>query len=106
MPSSLVSLLPALVLLSARARAAPAPAPVPPLYYETFHHTQRADHFNAESHATFPQRYLVNRSWWKGAGAPILLYTGAEGVGVDAIFAIVKAPGMVILMALSVWARR
>jgi lysosomal Pro-X carboxypeptidase len=50
------------------------------------HVAQRCDHFNSQNADTFEQRYLVNASWWGGPGAPILLYTGAEGPGIPSVF--------------------
>ncbi|XP_073353446.1 uncharacterized protein [Aegilops tauschii subsp. strangulata] len=49
--------------------------------YETRYHTQRLDHFNAApaSYRTFPQRYLVNGTYWGGKTAPVFVYAGNEG---------------------------
>ena len=65
--------------------AAALPPPFPPLY-EVRTITQRADHFNSESNASFSARYLLNATWWGGAPAPILFYCGAEGDGVEPIW--------------------
>lgn len=67
-------------------RAASPPPPYPP-YYVPASLEQRCDHFNAQNRDTFRQRYLVNATHWAGPGAPILLYTGGEGDGIDSVFA-------------------
>ncbi|XP_063238867.1 lysosomal Pro-X carboxypeptidase-like [Bacillus rossius redtenbacheri] len=37
------------------------------------------DHFSFSSQETFPLRYAVNDSYWKGDGGPVFFYTGNEG---------------------------
>ncbi|KAJ1641246.1 peptidase S28 [Pavlovales sp. CCMP2436] len=64
----------------------PVPPPLP-FYYVAASMEQRCDHFNALNADTFQQRYLVNDTFWGGPGAPILLYTGAEGDGIESVFA-------------------
>ena len=88
------------VFILACAAAFGLPPQFPP-YYVTKYHTQPTDHFNAINHETFRQRYLVNGTWWGGAGHPILFYTGAEGVGVPAIF---SHSGYVLTLARSLQA--
>ena len=61
------------------------PPQYPPWYVvKTFQ--QRTDHTNSENHATFTERYLENATHWAGPGKPIIIYTGAEGTGVQDIF--------------------
>ncbi|EMS59622.1 Lysosomal Pro-X carboxypeptidase [Triticum urartu] len=45
------------------------------------HSSPRRDHFNAApaSYRTFPQRYLVNGTYWGGKTAPVFVYAGNEG---------------------------
>ncbi|VAI03676.1 unnamed protein product [Triticum turgidum subsp. durum] len=45
------------------------------------HSSPRLDHFNAApaSYRTFPQRYLVNGTYWGGKTAPVFVYAGNEG---------------------------
>lgn len=84
-----------LALTSALLGVEPWPKPIPPYYIaETF--TQQVDHFNAESHATYAERYLVNATWWRGPPWPIVFYCGAEGNGIDSVF---SHSGWVIEMA-------
>lgn len=65
----------------------PVPPPLPP-YYSKATFSQPVDHFNAQlQNDTFDQLYLVNATWWGGEPSPIILYTGAEGNGIEAIFA-------------------
>ena len=40
--------------------------------------TQRVDHFNIASSATFSQRYLVNDSYWDRESGPVFLLVGGE----------------------------
>ncbi|KQJ89376.1 lysosomal Pro-X carboxypeptidase [Brachypodium distachyon] len=49
--------------------------------YETKYYEQRLDHFDAlpASYRTFPQRYLVNGTYWGGKTSPVFLYAGNEG---------------------------
>ncbi|KAH7554125.1 hypothetical protein JRO89_XS12G0116700 [Xanthoceras sorbifolium] len=51
--------------------------------YRTKYFTQILDHFNYNppSYKTFQQRYLINDTFWGGAGknSPIFVYTGNEG---------------------------
>jgi serine protease 16 len=48
--------------------------------------TQRVDHFDRLSTATFEQRYFVNETFWAGAdtGAPVFMCVGGEGPPLDA----------------------
>jgi lysosomal Pro-X carboxypeptidase len=75
-----------MLLLPLAACCTAALPPQYPNYYTVKTLRQPVDHFNAEDHATFQERYLLNDTWWAGPGAPILFYTGAEGSGVEAIF--------------------
>lgn len=64
------------------AAAAPlliAAAASPP--YTTHIFKQRLDHFRSgpSSEILWPQRYLMNDTFWRGPGHPILFYTGNEG---------------------------
>ncbi|KAF7043422.1 hypothetical protein CFC21_052783 [Triticum aestivum] len=63
------------------AETAPATTVPAMVQYETRYHTQRLDHFNAApaSYRTFPQRYLVNGTYWGGKTAPVFVYAGNEG---------------------------
>ncbi|KAE8796215.1 Lysosomal Pro-X carboxypeptidase [Hordeum vulgare] len=63
------------------AEAAPATRVPAMVRYETRYYTQRLDHFNAApvSYSTFPQRYLVNGTYWGGKTAPVFVYAGNEG---------------------------
>ncbi|KAI4967260.1 hypothetical protein ZWY2020_029104 [Hordeum vulgare] len=63
------------------AEAAPATRVPAMVRYETRYYTQRLDHFNAApvSYGTFPQRYLVNGTYWGGKTAPVFVYAGNEG---------------------------
>lgn len=54
-----------------------------PYPYETLYFNATLDHFDFTPHApgyltTFPQKYLMNKSWFK-SGGPIFFYTGNEG---------------------------
>jgi hypothetical protein len=90
------ALLPALLLLltATTTTAQPYDPPLPPQYpasYTVMTIAQPYDHFNylqplPSAGATWAQRYLVNDTFWGGAGSPIVFYTGAEGTGVEAIF--------------------
>lgn len=44
-------------------------------------YTQYVDQFNfgPVSSLSFPQRYLINDTWWSGPGGAILYYAGNEG---------------------------
>lgn len=63
------------------AEAVPATRVPAMVQYETRYYTQRLDHFNAApaSYRTFPQRYLVNGTYWGGKTAPVFVYAGNEG---------------------------
>ncbi len=39
----------------------------------------QVDHFSFANQDTYPQRYLVNSTYWKRGGGPIFFYTGNEG---------------------------
>mmetsp|Transcript_17533 Transcript_17533/g.51923 ORF Transcript_17533/g.51923 Transcript_17533/m.51923 type:complete len:493 (-) Transcript_17533:93-1571(-) len=56
--------------------------------YSVRHFTQTTDHFNAEtSSGTFLQRYLLTDKYYtNGSGAPIFVFTGAEGGDVTGLY--------------------
>ena len=37
------------------------------------------DHFSFVNDSKFPQRYLINDTWWKTNNGPIFFYAGNEG---------------------------
>ena len=39
----------------------------------------QVDHFSFANQDNYPQRYLVNSTYWKGNNGPIFFYTGNEG---------------------------
>lgn len=49
---------------------------------KTFYYNQTLDHFNFQpgSFATFPQRYMIDSTYWGGAdkNAPVFVYLGNE----------------------------
>ncbi|KAK3233206.1 hypothetical protein CYMTET_56483, partial [Cymbomonas tetramitiformis] len=55
------------------------------LGYDVRVYQQQLSHFNAQVNGTFPQRYLVNSTFWAGAArqGPIFVFTGAEGGDVE-----------------------
>jgi hypothetical protein len=63
---------------SPRNRLTPTPQGGPE--YEIRKFTQTLDHFNSENIGDFDQRLLVTDKYYrKGTGAPIFVFTGAEG---------------------------
>ena len=46
---------------------------------------QRLDHFDRSNDQTFPQRYFINTTYWKGSesNAPVFLCVGGEGPPLD-----------------------
>ena len=61
---------------SAAAAAVRSPAPV---YKELFFEQQRVDHYNyLRKDQLYPQRYLLNDTWWRRGSGPILFYAGNE----------------------------
>ena len=54
-----------------------------PFAYETKWFTAWVDNYNfngASSTATYPQKYLINATYWGGPGSPIFFYAGNEGL--------------------------
>ena len=44
-----------------------------------FHFHFKVDHFSFISQEIYPQRYLINTTYWKRNGGPIFFYAGNEG---------------------------
>ncbi|KAL1503900.1 hypothetical protein AB1Y20_012362 [Prymnesium parvum] len=67
----------------------PRPPPlVQPPPYTLRNFTQRVDHFNFFHDRTFAQRYLLSTAYFTpGSPAPLLVFTGAEGGDVEALYA-------------------
>jgi len=53
-----------------QADAAAVPPSMPPAHY----HTTAVDHFDAENHATYEQRFFVNETFWTKPDGPVFLY--------------------------------
>jgi len=52
-----------------------------PYKYETAWYNQTLDHFTFTTDEKFPQKYLINDTWWnKDKSGPIFFYTGNEGI--------------------------
>jgi len=47
--------------------------------WKTFFYKQQVDHFSFISQEIYPQRYLINTTYWKRNGGPIFFYAGNEG---------------------------
>lgn len=47
--------------------------------WKTLYYKQLVDHFSFAVQDYFPQRYLINSSFWNQNGGPIFFYTGNEG---------------------------
>jgi len=47
--------------------------------YATYWFNQTVDHYGFTTEAKFNQKYLMNDTWWDGAGGPIFFYAGNEG---------------------------
>jgi hypothetical protein len=61
---------------AAAAAAVRSPAPV---YKELYYEQQRVDHYNyRRKEQLYPQRYLLNDTWWRRGSGPIFFYAGNE----------------------------
>lgn len=61
---------------AADAAAARSPTPA---YKELFFEQQRIDHYNyRRREQLYPQRYLLNDTWWRRGSGPIFFYAGNE----------------------------
>jgi len=47
--------------------------------WKTLYYKQQVDHFSFVNQQIYPQRYLLNTTYWKRNGGPIFFYAGNEG---------------------------